>query len=813
MGTQAYAAQLFESQGTSRANAASHISGTRDVRINPGAFNQSTLEFSLDGVDVSAVRTKIDRRQGEVIWTGHVQGNPGESVIFTARGNHYSGSIFANGNAYTLSGTRNGTQSLHKLDLSALPPEDIGGIPDGGGTITHDANVLGEAVQQDLLVVYTQAACNASGGCAQLETDITTAIAQMNQAYSDSGIDIISNVTSMRLINYADSGVSTGTALGQIASTSDGIMDEVHGWRDNDGADMVALIMDGSGCGTAYAPASASSAFNVSDVSCYLGNRTLSHEIGHNQGALHDRDQHSGGTVGGYNYGYKRCSDGSDEDFGSPYFRTIMSYSCASAGRVGRFSNPDLTYLGVPYGVDPDVDPARGAFNARRLNERATTVANFRPSVAQNPPAAPSNLGASTNGPDAINLVWTDNASDESGFAVERSADNVNFVEIGTVSANITSYADNGLAPETTYYYRVEANNGAGASGFSNTASATTDILPSTVDHVAQSQILGTGSVSGGYSNTHTDNGSTQTITETGSGGPKHRRKQSYTHTYSFDVLGGAGGVVLNANAYVSGSEGANFDYSIDGGVNWNLMFTVSSTAIDNMNNFAFPGGTSGSVLVRVSDAEQINGEGVDSVSIDSIIITSNTIPGTPPAQPSGLITGMVTSSSVALSFVDNADNEFGFEIWRSETSPSSCSDGFSIDSVVSSASTGGTVNYTDTGAAPATTYWYFAKAYNGASDGSLCSNADDATTDIGAAITASGNGYKDKGAHTVDLTWSGALGGSVDIRRNGAVVATTANDGFQTDNIGAKGGGSYTYEICEVGSAVDCSDSFPIIF
>jgi subtilisin family serine protease len=65
-------------------------------------------------------------------------------------------------------------------------------------------------------------------------------------------------------------------------------------------------------------------------------------------------------------------------------------------------------------------------------------------------------------------------------------------------------------------------------------------------------------------------------------------------------------------------------------------------------------------------------------------------------------------------------------------------------------------------------------------------------------AITLSASGYKVKGVQHADLNWSGATGENVDIKRDGSIIATTANDGAYTDNIGNKGGGSYTYEVCE---------------
>ncbi len=74
-----------------------------------------------------------------------------------------------------------------------------------------------------------------------------------------------------------------------------------------------------------------------------------------------------------------------------------------------------------------------------------------------------------------INLSWTDNSSNESGFKIERSTSATSgFSQIATVGANATSYSNSGLSASTTYYYRVRAYNSAGDSGYSNTASATT---------------------------------------------------------------------------------------------------------------------------------------------------------------------------------------------------------------------------------------------------------------------------------------------------------------------------------------------------
>ena len=93
-------------------------------------------------------------------------------------------------------------------------------------------------------------------------------------------------------------------------------------------------------------------------------------------------------------------------------------------------------------------------------------------------PAAPSNLVATAVSSGQINLTWSDSASNETGFIIQRSNDNANFVQIATVGADVTSYSNAGLVANTTYYYRVQATNSAGVSAFSNGASATTQQTP-----------------------------------------------------------------------------------------------------------------------------------------------------------------------------------------------------------------------------------------------------------------------------------------------------------------------------------------------
>jgi serine protease len=94
-----------------------------------------------------------------------------------------------------------------------------------------------------------------------------------------------------------------------------------------------------------------------------------------------------------------------------------------------------------------------------------------------------------------------------------------------------------------------------------------------------------------------------------------------------------------------------------------------------------------------------------------------------------------------------------------------------------------------------------------------LVDNSSSTTSTIvePAAITLSVVGYKVRGRQSVDLTWSGAVSSYVDISRDGNPIATTANDSY-TDSIDSRGGASYTYQVCESGTAT-CSNQATVIF
>src|SRR5207249_2597879 len=115
-------------------------------------------------------------------------------------------------------------------------------------------------------------------------------------------------------------------------------------------------------------------------------------------------------------------------------------------------------------------------YRVRATNSGGDSTYSNAPNAATlpNAPASPTGLLASAASSSQIDLAWTDNANNETGFKIERSPDNLAWSQIATVAANVATYSNTGLTPNTTYYYRVRATNTGGDSAYSNTASAAT---------------------------------------------------------------------------------------------------------------------------------------------------------------------------------------------------------------------------------------------------------------------------------------------------------------------------------------------------
>ncbi len=194
----------------------------------------------------------------------------------------------------------------------------------------------------DIAVVYTPAAREAAGGAAGIETEIDLWIAETNQA-------------------YAASGVNLHLALVGRSEVSDPSEEEAeaHALRDEVGADLVHLIvsaLEDSFCGSA---AGIPSVFGFTRLDC--GGIVFAHELGHNLGLRHDRFRvqiAEDSVLSHPAYGYVNQEVFRAGAPASSRWATIMAYEWFQCGltdarcsSVPRFSNPRQRYEGDPLGV------------------------------------------------------------------------------------------------------------------------------------------------------------------------------------------------------------------------------------------------------------------------------------------------------------------------------------------------------------------------------------------------------------------------------------------------------------------------------
>lgn len=345
------------------------------VSIDFQAFESPRLAIDLpDGSSIEAGRSKLERRSdGGLTWFGRVVEGDGE-VVLTMKNGYVSGLIYGPQGVYQIIPQADGAHRLVELDHSLFP--ECGGAVEPLALLAPVAGNLPPQTHADpfdrieVMVLYTPQARTAAGGVAQVETIAQNAVDITNVAYGNSQV-----VPRMYLVHTAeatrnDSG-NMGADLSWVASDAGVAM-----LRNTHAADMVSLLVNSGGaCGIGFVqrnpgPGFASSAFQVTALSCAVGNLSFAHELGHNMGCEHNPENSDAWPAGGsflWSYG----------DWHSGSYRTVMSYSNPCSGGCTRhpyFSNSNVSFLGLPTGV---LDLRE---NYRTINSTAEYVSNFRES-------------------------------------------------------------------------------------------------------------------------------------------------------------------------------------------------------------------------------------------------------------------------------------------------------------------------------------------------------------------------------------------------------------------------------------------------
>ncbi|MFK8332999.1 M12 family metallo-peptidase [Pseudomonas sp. BJa5] len=186
--------------------------------------------------------------------------------------------------------------------------------------------------------------------------------------------------------------------------------------RESTRADLVALLaVHPKDRGLAYTNATKAFGFSVVHALA-LPDHTLAHELGHNLGARHNPEQYVEPVTPPYAHGIRWPGK----------WRSVMAYYCEKGqecNRVNYWSNPDLTYQGLPLGTQDKNN------NARVLRDNAARIANFYPDPAPEPvpPSVTINIEGHPVAP--ANLLLLAQASAAPGASIRR----VEFLRSGQV--------------------------------------------------------------------------------------------------------------------------------------------------------------------------------------------------------------------------------------------------------------------------------------------------------------------------------------------------------------------------------------------
>jgi hypothetical protein len=435
----------------------------------------------------------IRHDSGDWTWIGHMPGKEGVQAILTFGAGAVFGSIGQPDTRPLRLTTRGGASWLVETDptqlaglashaanpvspdfriISPAAMERLragrhaaGGVKSSGLAPKAVPAAAAAAQTVDLLIGYTQGFATAQGGAGNAVTRLNSMVDTANVGLQNSKVSGQIRLVHAMQVNYTDNN-SNDTALGQLTgydsedqeeTTPNAAFNALRQAREQYGADLVSLVRpfkspEHDSCGVAWlvgggkqgdsvGPSNGWDFFGYSVVSdgtdrdeddgktYYCEEHTLAHELGHNMGSNHDRENSKGDDgklddpddygAFAYSFGYKPTSIGRS-------FYTIMAYGDSGQTSYLTFSNPRTTFCGGnACGVNNSED------NAKSLGLIMPSVSGFRSTVVAQAGEAAQYSG-DYNGDGRSDILWRNLAT--GGDSIWRSGKKAGYQPVEAVT-------------------------------------------------------------------------------------------------------------------------------------------------------------------------------------------------------------------------------------------------------------------------------------------------------------------------------------------------------------------------------------------